>query len=93
MELKVYKERLKTFRAASGKKNCLSDTIFKYLPYHISQLAGVENIEKSLMKTWQALHDEGGREGGKIRIFPDLLLTIKILPSSPLPLQHCSQAD
>ena len=50
MELKVYKERLKTSWAASGKKNCLSDTIFKYLPYHISQLAGVENIEKSLMK-------------------------------------------
>ena len=62
MELKVYKERLKTSWAASGKKNGVSDTILKYLPYHISQGARVENIEKSLMKTWQALHDEGGRE-------------------------------
>ena len=37
-----------------------------------------------------------GREGGKIRIFPDLLLTIKLhsysLPSY-LTLQHCSQVD
>ena len=80
--------KIKTSRAwaASGKKNCVSDTILKYLPYHISQCAGVENIEKSLMKTWQALHDEGGREG-KLEYFLIYCSTIKLLPSS-LPLQY-----